>query len=334
LIKPRSPNVTGGRGFFALPGKNGGDSDFRGQQRANKARYLGHLEQGRKRGALYEDGGTHKIIDSSEWTVVPNNHEPIISQELFDRANSVITARTAEYKSRAGKYSEYEKPDILLADLVFCADCGKPLFRYKQVKSKYNRVYWTYQCRSHNTLLNCPHKYIHEKDLYSAVYESIRVEIERCCAIMQIVDKLNRESSHKVKLTRFDTEIEEAQRELRRIDSLRQAIYENYASKIITLSEYQYATEKYTSDTEKQRERLRIAEREKTAYAQKATPENKWLAAFTKFADEKELTADLAKAMIERIEVSNRDVVEVGFKFRDEYAAVEEYTGYSYSEVS
>ena len=290
--------------------------------------YLGNMEQGRKRGALYEGGG-HGIIDKSEWTVVEGTHEPIISQDLFDRANAILQARTAVYKENACKYSAIPKPEMLLQDLVFCADCGRPLFRYKQVKGKYNRVYWTYQCRTHSNLKNCPIKYIHEHELYGAVYEAVRVEVAKCCDIKSIIEKLNRESSHKSRLTRFDEEIEKTGREIKRIASLRQAIYNDYAENLVTLSEYQFAKEKYDADTIKLHSQLETAQREKVAYTQNATPTNKWITAFSRFMDARELTAEMAKALIERIEVSNRNNVEVFFKFRDEYAAARDYSDYT-----
>jgi hypothetical protein len=106
---------------------------------------------------------------------------------------------------------------------------------------------------------------------------------------------------------------------------LRQAVYEDYATKLLTASEYQFATEKYNADTVKQQARLDAAKREKAQYAQSSTPVNKWLAAFTRFIDAKELTAEMAQALIERVEVSNRNCVKVFFKFRDEFAAISEY---------
>lgn len=295
--------------------------------------YLGHMVQGRKRGALYESGG-HGKIDKSEWTIVRNTHEPIITQELFDKANAVLRERSAVFKAQRGKYDHFEKPPLLLQNLVFCADCGRPLYRYKSVTSKGKYVHWIYQCRTHDTLMTCPKKYINEVELYQAVYAAIRLEIERCCEVKSVIEKLNRESNHKTRLTRFDAEIGGAEQELRRIGSLRQAIYDDYAAKLLTTSEYQFATEKYADDISKQRERLETAKREKAEYFARSTPANKWLAEFMKFMDTKELTAEMAQAMIARATVSDRDKVEVIFKFRDEFMAVCEYTDAHYPEVA
>jgi len=93
--------------------------------------------------------------------------------------------------------------------------------------------------------------------------------------------------------------------------------------------------DKYAADTEKQQKRLEATKQEKAEYTQNTTPANKWIAAFSRFMDAKKLTFELAQAMIERIEVSDRDMVTVTFKFRDEMEAVCQNTDVKkYAEVS
>ncbi|GHU94772.1 hypothetical protein FACS1894208_06430 [Clostridia bacterium] len=125
----------------------------------------------------------------------------------------------------------------------------------------------------------------------------------------------------------LDSEIEETEREIKRISGLRQSVYdyEDYAAKLLTVSAYQFAVEKYNADSEKLKARLEIAKQGKADYSQKSTPSNKWLAAFLRFMDEKELTAEMAKALIERVEVSDKNRVTIFFKFRDEYAEISRF---------
>jgi len=170
--------------------------------------------------------------------------------------------------------------------------------------------------------MNCPYKYIHEKDLYSVVYELINLEIQKYADIDRVIAKLSQESGHKSRLAKYDAEIEDAERELRRIASLRQAVYDDYAAKLLTVSEYQYATGKYDGDFDKQTVRLEAAKREKKEFTQKGESINKWLAAFKQFKDEKKLTEEMAHILIKRIEVSDRDRVSVTFNFRDEFEAI------------
>jgi DNA invertase Pin-like site-specific DNA recombinase len=286
--------------------------------------YLGNMVQGAWNGALYEGKEKHELnLDRA--FIVPGTHEAIVSQELFDRANAVMDERKAKYTESVGKFDYFEKPEYILQGLVYCADCGKALPRTKMVYVNGKTAYWRFTCRTFETLRACSKKHINEIDLNNAVYEAIRIEIQRACDIDGIIRKLNRENSHKSRLARFDSEIEECEREIKRIASLRQAVYEDYAEKILTVSEYKYATEKYDTDAEKLKARLESARREKAEFSQSSTPVNKWLAAFRRFMDERELTRDMAHALIERVEVSERNRVTVFFKFRDEYAAINDY---------
>ena len=242
--------------------------------------------------------------------------------------------RTAEFKAAQGKYAHFEKPEMMLKGLVFCADCGRPLYRYKSVTGSGKHCDWIYLCRTSETLKTCQQKYIHEVDLNKAVYDALRLRIQMCADINGIIAKLNRESGHKSRLAKYEAEIEEAEREIKRIALLRQGVFEDYATKLLTISEYQFAIVKYDADTEKQQRRLESAKHDKTEYAQSSTVTNKWLSAFLRFMDAKELSADMAKALIERVEVSNRNRVNIIFKFTDELAAICEYSNYKRADRS
>jgi hypothetical protein len=281
------------------------------------------MAQGKHVGALCEGKGRSRA-KADDWVIVENTHEPIVTQEVFDLVKTVMANRTAEYKSADGKFAHFTAPEQLLGGLVFCADCGKSLLRYKQVTCGGRKCDWIYLCRSYEMIKECTKKSIHQEDLERAVYDAIRLEIEKCADVGGIIDKLNRENGHKSRLARFDADIEDCEKDLRRIASLRQAIYEDYAAKLLTLSEYQFATEKYNADAGKLQGQLDAAKRDKAEYAQSSTPINKWLAAFSRFADARELTAEMAQALVERVEVSGYNKVCIIFKFRDEYAAIAE----------
>jgi DNA invertase Pin-like site-specific DNA recombinase len=286
--------------------------------------YIGHMAQGKFFQSVC-DGKAVRRTRRDEWVVVENTHDAIISQELYDKANSVIVERKARYDENCGRYACFDRTEYILQGLVFCADCGKKMMRQRSIYKNKKTAVWYYECRRKRIQNMCSKKSIREHDLIGAVYEAVRVELQTCVDIKAIIEKMNRESSHKSRLARFDAEIEEAEKEMRRISSLRQGVYEDYAAKLLTVSEYQYATDKYNADSEKQRVRLEAAHMEKSEYAQKATPVNKWLAVFSQFIDAQELTAEMAQAIIERVDISDYKRITVTFKFRDEFNAVKEY---------
>lgn len=52
--------------------------------------YIGHMTQGRRRQALYENM-PQKVLPQSEWVIVENTHEPIVDKAVFDMAQEART---------------------------------------------------------------------------------------------------------------------------------------------------------------------------------------------------------------------------------------------------
>ena len=85
----------------------------------NNIIYIGHMAQLRWTSLSYKN---HKRFrkDESEWAVVYNNHEPIISQELWDKVKERKKSVAQGRKTKIG----YTHP---LSGFLFCADCGNKM---------------------------------------------------------------------------------------------------------------------------------------------------------------------------------------------------------------
>ena len=96
--------------------------------------YLGHLAQQKYASVSYKN---HKIIqkDQSDWVIVYNTHEPIISQELWDKVQERLKSRAHGRKMRTGMTHP-------LSGFLYCADCGSKL-KMGYVWHKYKN-YYTY----------------------------------------------------------------------------------------------------------------------------------------------------------------------------------------------
>lgn len=70
--------------------------------------YIGNLAQGRSTQCLYK-GIAYHWTDPSEWDVVEHTHEPIISMELWERAQSVDKRNSKAAKDSFGKYAHLPK---------------------------------------------------------------------------------------------------------------------------------------------------------------------------------------------------------------------------------
>ena len=96
--------------------------------------YLGHLAQQKYASVSYKN---HKIIqkDQSDWVIVYNTHEPIISQELWDKVQERLKSRAHGRKMRTGMTHP-------LSGFLYCADCGSKL-KMGYIWHKYKN-YYTY----------------------------------------------------------------------------------------------------------------------------------------------------------------------------------------------
>ena len=63
--------------------------------------YIGNLAQMRTTTVSYKN---HKVIrkDESDWVIIEHNHEPIISQELWDKVREVDASVSTGKKTKEG----------------------------------------------------------------------------------------------------------------------------------------------------------------------------------------------------------------------------------------
>lgn len=112
--------------------------------------YLGHLIQLRTTTVSYKN---HKVVkkDESEWAVIENNHEPIISQELWDRVREIDNSVSNGKSTKNGVV-------LPLSGLCYCADCGAKMkqngthnckSKPSYTCSRYSR-YGKQYCKSHS----------------------------------------------------------------------------------------------------------------------------------------------------------------------------------------
>lgn len=84
----------------------------------NNPVYIGTLIQGRERKVSYKSSKVI-IVPKEEWVIIENNHEPIISKEIFEKTQELLKLRRKTCKTTSGKkYMPH-----LFSGRIKCADC-------------------------------------------------------------------------------------------------------------------------------------------------------------------------------------------------------------------
>ena len=283
--------------------------------------YLGHMVQGRKRSG-FSEGRKHYKVPESEWVIVRNTHEPLVDEETFRTVQRMAAEASSAYKERLGRHDSLGKIPNILRGLIYCADCKRPLVRYKSVTNKGKNLYYVYICPTHsNDLTSCPKKYFHETKLIEILWDTLRREI----ALAENLDKLVRQYSKSAKAISWEAEtkreIAAAKQAFRRAEMLYDSLYQNYADKLMTEQEYTEMKRQYRSDMERAQTRLEELEQRQRDERQQTT-ENPWLTACGQFKEETALTGAMAHALIERVEIDGADHVSIALRYRDEYNAL------------
>ena len=127
----------------------------------NNPTYLGHMAQQRWSSISYKNHKRYKR-DESEWIVVKNTHEPIITQELWDKVREVEKSVAQGRKTKRG----YTHP---LSGFLYCADCGGKM-KMNSI-NRNGKVDFNFNCGNHMRIgkAYCFSHFIQAKDIEAIV---------------------------------------------------------------------------------------------------------------------------------------------------------------------
>ena len=285
--------------------------------------YIGHMVQGVKRQSFH-DGRKQYYRPESEWDIVENTHEPIIDEETFATVQNMAKAAHDTYYENLGKFDALGKTENILQGLVYCADCGRPLVRYKSV-SHGKKLWYTFICPLHSTDKDaCPLKSVREDELLTVLQEAISKQIALAVDMKALTSSVNSSPAHRKHSLNKQGLLEQERKAMKRCEELRDSLYQNYVEKLMTEREYMTMKERYSSETAAHADRIKELEQQIEA-AKVYTPENRFLASFCSFKGTSTLSRDLLVALIDRIEVGEENRINIKFRFQDEFDILNDY---------
>lgn len=96
--------------------------------------YLGMLVYGKEK-TSFAKGIKRQRVPESEWKYVPNAHEAIIDQELFDSVQRKLESAKQDFLNMTGINEDYQ-PENLFRGRIHCSDCGRAMKMTKFVATR------------------------------------------------------------------------------------------------------------------------------------------------------------------------------------------------------
>jgi len=280
--------------------------------------YVGDMVQHKCNASRYNYD--NRYVPESEWVVVENTHEPVITRETWETAQEMMKVK---YKSTNLKSSH------VFAGLLKCKECGRGMtkIRYKGVE--------TLTCGSYKRLGSdvCTRHGILMTELEDIVLSSINEHITRLCNIEAAITKA---SSFNRRNNDIGKRIAVLSNNIEGVKLKKRNMYSDYQDKLLTREEYIEYNNSYTKNIEfmtKEIERLK----EELSTSPIEETQKSWFQNLIKERKIDSISRELLLSFIDVIYISEpkkmskktdkKIVLEIVFNFKDKIDELQAVTG-------
>lgn len=284
--------------------------------------YLGMLVYGKER-TSFAKGIKRQRVPESEWKYVPNAHEAIIDQELFDSVQRKLEGAKQDFLNMTGINEDYQ-PENLFRGRIHCSDCGRAMKMTKFVATRKDGSidrYAVYECCRRKQLydLSCPQRSIRKASVDKTVEEAIRFHIRTFLDTEQVIVKLNRSPKGRAAASNIQNRIREKQRRITKIERLSTGIYEDYREGILNEEEYLAIRRQYGAEKEELLKEVDALMQAETEHEADYHSTGSLADIVRKYAEFQELNREIVEAFIADIQVHTDSHLAITFAFEDEF---------------
>lgn len=268
----------------------------------NNQIYLGILAQQKTTTVSHKN---HKSVkkDPADWVIIENNHEAIISRELWDKCREMENSVSRGKRTKLG----IVRP---LSGLMYCADCGYKLkLAGKNVMKNGEKIRRDfYNCSSYSMYGkgNCSSHYIWQTQIEAIVLEDIRsmaklvVEDEETARRQFLTQKEHMSSRQTASEQKH---LREIQKRLEELEQLIPSIYEDKVLGKVSESMSIKLLDKYEAEQKELSEKSEQLETKINSAKQCEDDVEEFICRLKKYTDIQELTREICLELIEYITV-------------------------------
>lgn len=272
--------------------------------------YCGDLVQGVMRVTSYKVKKLQRVPED-EWMVCENHHEGIVDRETFDKVQRIFDTDT--------RMTQEQGRVTMLGGFMRCADCGRAMNRHKNVHSYGTYHYFvcsTYKKVSKNV---CSRHSIRADYVENAVLEAIQAQVAMAVKIDEVFQELEKNEKTKTNTVMLDGLLDGKEREIEKLSRIKEELYMDWKSNILSKEEFISMKQRYTEDIERmQDEVLRLREEIKKQSDMKNFRCNNFVESFKKHQNIEYLTREVLLELVDTIYVHEGKKITIKFRFRDE----------------
>lgn len=284
--------------------------------------YTGCIVYGRIPKSLYEGIKMHRAPEE-EWRYVPDAHEPIVSQELFDKVQKMFSDRAEKFKAKMDENAPLrELVTNHFKGKIYCGDCGKRMRFVKPTDKRYpvDQDHAVYVCGGYldSGYSRCSRHSIRYPVVADSVLAAINMQLELALKQEQLIRQMRGSVKEKNLIDKYVGQINYLSQELKKINGKRESLFENFAEGILDEAEYQFAKKKYDDEAAEIEKKLTVEKAKKVQLDDILSLSNEWLVAIHEAENVTEIDVGLVKHLVSAVKIFEDNRVEVELNFRDQ----------------
>ena len=280
--------------------------------------YLGWMVSGKFRSTYHSTGKKgSQPVPREEWIVTKGTHEPIVTEELFNKVQEYFVRMKEEHGQTAVYNSKSKKASIFKGHLR-CGECGQAMFLRN--KHSHGKVTAWYYCALHENYNSsyCVKKAVKKQDVEDIAFKLIRTQIKLFTDAREMIIALNKKESSKTKHRIYSDQIRNVKKQIEKYMSLKASLYEDFANGVLSQSDYISMGQEYAQKADELRIFLAEMEKEAQKYSQTYAMNGSWAQIIEQYQNTETLTEEMIDAFIDEMILYNNGHVEVKFRFKDE----------------
>lgn len=270
--------------------------------------YVGNLVQGKITTPNYK---VKKVIQKSpeEWVRVEDNHEAIITKDVFDTVQDILLMDTRTSPDMDAVYT--------LSGIAVCGDCGKPMTRKSSTVGGKKYIY--YMCSANKKNKICTSHRIREDLLEESIIEAIKVYAVKLDSLERLLKFIDAMPMKQADIKKLDHRIVKMQEEAEKCERLKTAIYEDYRDELLSKNEYLHMKKEFENRRKDALDAVVQIQKEIEYAVNNKGKRHEWIEYFREYRNIKTLNRTVAVELISEVQVFEDNRITVVFKNADKY---------------
>lgn len=292
--------------------------------------YIGTVIRHKTVQSLFE-GKKSSVVPKEEQVVIEGNHIPIVSEDVFRKAQEMLLLKKAEFKEYRKNAASMKKDILFEGNIfhrkIFCGDCGTIMSRqntYQLIHDEKLRLK-VFKCSTHLRVPKyCDSRGIGEKELCEMIHETIKKQLSLIKGIQKLMQEDIRFS--------FEGKLQSVEHEKQRIMSSQSNIeqkymdtYAAYTAGELPGGDFQNFRQTYLQNIRSFKNQMgELKKREKNIKkCRREVTQIVW--EWMQSGRAESFTEGMVESFVERIEVFCNNRVEVILKYQDCFQMLEQW---------